>query len=86
MWQAFWCFSKQSATHAWANLVIALSAAIEVAAQLGDELADTVADLAGDPELKAQVLALVPHEHGPLVMIAIMIVTKMARDRTLVQR
>jgi hypothetical protein len=83
MWRIALAWSRNSATHLWANVVILVSAGLEAAAELGDQIAELAAELAGDPELKAQVLALVPHEHVPLVIIAIMIVTKMARNRTL---
>jgi len=83
MWQRALAWSRNSATHLWANLIIAVSAAVEVIAHYGNEIAGAVADLVGDPELKTQLIALVPHDSVPLVIIAIMVVTKLARNRTL---
>jgi hypothetical protein len=83
MWQSLLRRCGNSATHLWANLVIAASAAVEALANFGDQIAGTVADLTGDPELKAQLLALVPHDSVPLVIIGIMVVTKLARNRTM---
>jgi hypothetical protein len=45
-------------------------------------LLDTLTWLTGDPEFKAQVMALVPPDRVPWVVIAIAIVTALARLRT----
>ncbi|HLN10675.1 MAG TPA: hypothetical protein VK281_17185 [Xanthobacteraceae bacterium] len=83
MWQRALAWSRHSATHLWANLVIAVSVAAEAAAHYADQISGTVADLVGDPELKTQLLALVPHDTVPLVIIGIMVVTKLARNRSM---
>ena len=83
MWRTALAWSRNSATHLWANLVIALSALAEGAGHYADQVAGIAADLVGDPELKAQLLALVPHDRVPLIIIAIMVITKLARNRSM---
>jgi hypothetical protein len=85
MWQKALAWSRNSATHLWANLVIAASAVAEAIARYADQVSGVAADLAGDPELKAQLLALVPHDSVPLIIIGIMVITKLARNRTMAQ-
>lgn len=81
MWRAALAWSRNSATHLWSNIVIAVSAVFGAAI----EFADPLAELLGDPDFKAQVLALVPHEYAPHVLIGVAVVTKIARNRTLPQ-
>ena len=76
-------FSRASATHAWANIVIAIGTLIEVASDFSDHIATFAADAWGDPDLRAQLLALIPQKHVGVVTVAIMLITKMARNRTL---
>jgi hypothetical protein len=86
MWQKLidvLSWGRNSATHAWSNLVIAVSALVAALAQFADQLAGVAADLFGDPELKAQIISVIPHDSVPLVVIAIMLITELARNRTL---
>jgi len=85
MWRAALRWSKDSATHLVANVVIAASSALELMASYAGELADFVGDAFGDPELKMQVLSLLPSKAVPVAVIVIMLAVKRARDRTLVK-
>jgi hypothetical protein len=87
MWQRLLAASKNSATHLWANVCIVAGGAMEALAQCGDDLMSLVGGLIDDPDLKAQLMAtlkdIIPHAKWPLVLMAIMVVTKIARNRTL---
>jgi hypothetical protein len=87
LWSTALKWSKDSATHLWANLVIAASVVAGAAMTFGNELLDTAAWVLDDPDLKAQVVGYaqghVSKDLVPLLMIAVAIVSKKARDRTL---
>ena len=75
--------SQGSLTHAWANIVIAISAVIEAIAFWAEPIANGIADLMSDPTVGPAILAYIPSDKVPLFTIAIMLVTKVARNRTL---
>ena len=83
LWQGALATSKNSATHLVANISIFAAAAVEAIAQFGDQLIVTAGDLLQDPELKTQLHAIIPNKWWPLAMIGIMVVIKIARNRTL---
>jgi hypothetical protein len=83
LWTRALATSRNSATHLWSNLIIIGSGALEAVSQYSDDVAMFAADLFGDPDLKAQLKSLVPDAKWPLVLIGIMVVTKIARNRTL---
>ena len=68
IWRKALAWSRDSATHLVANVVMAGSAALEAAASFADELAAFAGDALGDPELKTQVLALLPSKAAPVVV------------------
>jgi hypothetical protein len=86
LWRKALEWSRESATHLVANVVMAGSAVLETAASFADELATFAGDAFGDPELKTQVLALLPSRAAPVVVILIMLAVKRARNRTLEPR
>ena len=83
LWQGALATSKNSATHLVANISIFVVGAVECIAQFGDQLIVTAGDLFQDPELKTQLHAIIPNKWWPLAMIGIMVVIKIARNRTL---
>lgn len=74
-----WDFCKRSATHLWANIVILMGGLLAS----WDLIIPYVADFAGDPDFKAQLSGIIPAKAWPYVVIAIMAVTKLARNRTM---
>jgi len=83
LWQRALAWSKNSATHLVANVVVAGSLALELVATYAGELADLAGEAFGDPELKSQVLSVLPGKAAPVAVILIMLAVKRARDRTL---
>ena len=83
MWKGALATSKNSATHLVANITIIASGALEAASQCGDQILLMAGDLFQDPDLKAQLKALIPSSKWPLVVIGIAILVKLARNRTL---
>ena len=83
LWHSALATSKNSATHLVANVSIFAAAAVEAVAQFGDQLIVTAGDLFQDPELKTQLHAIIPSKWWPLALIGIMVVVKVARNRTL---
>ena len=83
LWQGALATSRNSATHLVANISIFAAAAVECIAQFGDQFIVTAGDLFQDPELKTQLHAIIPNKWYPLAMIGIMVVIKIARNRTL---
>ena len=83
LWQGALATSRNSATHLVANISIFAAAAVECIAQFGDQFIVTAGDLFQDPELKTQLHAIIPNTWYPLAMIGIMVVIKIARNRTM---
>ena len=83
VWHSALATSRNSATHLVANISIFAAAAVECIAQFGDQLIVTAGDLFQDPELKTQLHAIIPNKWWPLAMIGIMVVIKIARNRTM---
>ena len=83
LWQGALATSRNSATHLVANVSIFAAAAVECIAQFGDQLIATAGDLFQDPELKTQLKTLVPGKYWPLALLGIMLVIKIARNRTM---
>ena len=74
MWKRILAWNRDSATHLVANLTIAASAAFEAAVE-------TAAFI--DDDLRAQIVALIPTRWVPLGTIGLMIVVKLARNRSM---
>ena len=83
LWQGALATSRNSATHLVANISIFAAAAVECITQFGDQFIVTAGDLFQDPELKTQLHAIIPNKWWPLAMIGIMVVIKIARNRTM---
>ncbi len=75
-WLANW---RVSLTHLWANVVILLTAILSTVWYSVDQ----IGDLFGDPDLKAQLQAVVPASYWPWLFIGVMVVTKMTRNRSI---
>lgn len=75
MWHALLKTSKGSATHLWANCVIALSAITEIILDLSDFLLD--------PEIKDQLSMVISPQWVPRILFIAMIITKLARNRSM---
>lgn len=73
MWQKLIAWSQNSLTHLWANTVSVGMAVFGGVSYFASEIF---------PDVKDQIQQLVPSQWWPWIVVGIMIVTKMARNRS----
>ena len=83
MWKSALATSKNSATHLTANVTIVFAGILEAISQCGDQIVVTAGEFLQDPDLKAQLKAMIPGKWWPLALVGMMVLIKVARNRTL---